>query len=150
MRPSFHLSLRAALVLAAAACSASPALAQFAPASSQTDYYSGDGGQPAEASADYDYAQSYDGTATDPYAADPSQGAAPQQPIANRTVADIAAGIFGAKGARRAQDIGAILGDVTGKGQATSAEEASSASEGDAVSLLRNVLSIARKKKAPQ
>jgi hypothetical protein len=46
------------------------------------------------------------------------------------------------------QDIGAIMGDVTRKQDASSAETPSSL-DSDAVSLIRGVLKIARQKKVP-
>lgn len=143
MRPLF----RTPLILAAAVLFASPAMAQFMPESSPQTGYADDGGYAAEATSDY----GYDSTVadTDPYAADSSYDAAPARPVADRTVGDIAASILGAKAAQHAQDIGAIVGEVTRKGDVSSAD-ASPSSGGDAVSLIRGVLNIARKKKAPR
>ena len=142
---------RTSLVLAAAVFSASPALAQFTPDASEQTGYADDGGYAAEATSDDGYDAGYAGTATDddPYAADPAYDTAPPRPVADRTVGDIAASILGAKAAQHAQDIGAIVGDVTRKGSAPGTD-ASPSSGSDAVSLIRGVLNIARKKKAPQ
>lgn len=84
---------------------------------------------------------------TDPYAADPAYRAAPQS-IGDRTVADLASGVLGAKGARHVQDAEAIARTVIGKGGGASGVPGES--NADPVSLVRDLIAVTQKKKTPK
>ncbi len=130
-----RLSLKIAFVIAnAAVFSASPVQAQFAAEDPVTDPY-------ADPAAGDGYDQ------TDPYAADPGYRAASQS-IGDRSVADLAGGVLGAKGARQIQDAEAIARTVIGKGGA--AGGAPAASDADPVSLVRDLIAVTQKKKKPK
>ncbi len=84
----------------------------------------------------------------DPYAVDPGYRAAPPQSIGDRTVADLAGGVLGAKGARHVQDAEAIARTVIGRGGVASGTSA--ASDADPVSLVRDLIAVTQKKKNPK
>lgn len=154
MRSLLWMSLALSAI---AGLSASPAYAQFAAEDSASAEYpaSAYGAEPAPtpvADTDYGYDQAAaapDPYATDPYVADPAYGAAPAQPIADRTVGDLANSVLGAKGAQHAQDAEAVVREVIGK-RGVSGGSPSTPSASDAVSLVRDVLGVVRKQKDPQ
>jgi hypothetical protein len=134
-----RLSPRIASVIAAAAIySASPVQAQFAAEDPVPDRYA----NPAAAGANEAYDEA------DPYAADPGYPVAVSQSIGDRTVADLASGVLGPKGARHVQDAEAIARTVIGKGGAAAA--VSGASDADPVSLVRDLIAVTQKKKSPK
>ena len=134
-----RLSQRIAFVVASAALfTATSVQAQFA----AEDPVPGPYANPAAQTADDGYDE------TDPAAADPGYRAAPQSIGDRTTVADLASGVLGAKGARHVQDAEAIARTVIGKGGAASG--VSAASDADPVSLVRDLIAVTQKKKSPQ
>ena len=128
-----RLSQKIAFVMAnAALVSATSVQAQFA----------AEDPVPAAQAADDGYDQA------DPTAADPGYRPAPPQSIGDRTVADLASGVLGAKGARHVQDAEAIARTVIGRGGIASGTSA--ASDADPVSLVRDLIAVTQKKKNPR
>ncbi len=134
-----RLSQKIVFVVASAALvSATSVQAQFA----AEDPVPGPYANPAAQAADDGYDQA------DPYAADPGYRAAPPQSIGDRTVADLASGVLGAKGARHVQDAEAIARTVIGKGGVASGTPGTS--DPDPVSLVRDLIAVTQKKKTPR
>lgn len=141
MRPTLWVMLT---LVASAGLSGSPAYAQFAAEDPAELTAEGDGTYDETHAAAAPYAET---DPVDPYAADP-YGTAHPQSVGDRSVADVATSLLGAKGAQRVQDaetiVRTVVGRVGGKGGTPGSADA------DPVGLVQDILTAARKKKVPQ
>ncbi len=137
MRPVFWITMA---LIATAGLPASPAAAQFAAEDAAE--------LPADGDGAYDEAAYEE---TDPYAepepADP-YGALPSRSIGDRSVADVAGSVLGAKGAQRVQDAETIVRTVIGRTGSNGGTPGSAGA--DPVGLVQDILTAARKTKDPQ
>ncbi|WP_428679280.1 hypothetical protein [Sphingopyxis sp.] len=146
MRPMFWTILALSTT---ASLTAAPAQAQFAaedaveaPADAAASGYDEPAYDQGDPAAD-PYAE-----AADPYAADPAYGTAAPQSIGDRSVADLAASVLGAKGTRHVQDAETVVRTVIGKAGTRGGTPGSPGA--DPVGLVQDILTAARKTKDPQ
>ncbi|UKK84847.1 hypothetical protein L7H23_01710 [Sphingopyxis sp. BSN-002] len=145
MRPMFWVTFA---LMTAAGLTAVPAHAQFAAEDAAELPTDADGAydeaayDQGDAAAD-PYAEP---AAVDPYATDPAY--TPSQSIGDRSVADLATSVLGAKGARRVQDAETVVRTVIGK--AGTRGETPGPANADPIGLVRDILTAAGKTRDPQ
>jgi hypothetical protein len=145
MRPMFWTILALSTT---ASLTAVPAQAQFAAEDAVEAPADAAGGYDESAYDQGDPAAAPYAEAADPYATDPAYGTATPQSIGDRSVADLAASVLGAKGARHVQDAETVVRTVIGKAGSRGGTPGSPGA--DPVGLVQDILTTARKTKDPQ